>query len=1015
MNKLNNLLKRFLLCFVVFACFMSNSLLWGGVYKNFVHAVSLNYIPSKLSVSTSFDTNSSSFPASVNNWTSIGESSDTVIKGIISTDEEDYGFESYEKSTKLNFNPGTKNVDDNNILMINTTTHAKTGFKTDVIELEEKSFYHISVDVYTVSGMENLTNSFASVKITGDNFSSNENAYYPHIQTNNTWQTVNFYIASDNLSTQEINLELRLGNNETFSYGVVFFDNFVVERLSNSQFVEMSNKYNGKMTDTIITNIGGVDYEIINYISMIDISNSNNYQDISTINPSFENGLNSWTRLDSNESITGVYPIGLGSFDYTSLKTEDPTNAFKPNNNKALLINNTKETSIGYKSSLINIARHRVYALSVDVKTGDNAQATLNLVLNNTTGSDKFKENKTAYTGITTSSENTTANGGWETYTFYIKGNFATNSEVYLELWLGGDSDQKGYVWFDSVTLQEITYEEYNNGSTKTNSKVVNLATDDDSLLVNGFFNNVTSAEIGGILTPNNWTVSTNTANTSNVTATIVDKDEFINVLRFENKVKTGSMITSEEISIDKSSYHELSFDAKIEDISEGRTAYAAIYDGTNLIYTLPLNADTYQWTHYSVALRNADFSKFIKIALCLGGMEDDDFKTKGIVYFDNVKFNSIEGTDFENSENTVDLKSFVFDNDFDKVNDLTDTKLLTSLSYTTSLTNDQIEYGILDLDNFDRIKQHNFTSITENPKSNNGNYVYVINSSKDAYHYVQTKSAYEFNASTYYKFNISVKTVNLGQDADSVAEKDPIPYGAFVSLEGIEGAKFMSIDTSNVTANNGYVTYTIYVNCVDATSVNIRFGLGQESSKTKGALFVENINLEISDSASFDSAKEDKDKNTLCVTASTIEQKEEEPTPVEPENKVDFNFLIIPTLITALALIIAIVGTLIRKYGKKPSVKVKNEYDRTSVEKSHNLREAITDKENNLKILNEKLESAQIDLNNLQPTVEMTDEEININKQKMYEIENQIGVIKEDIAQAEKEINHLKNQLNKL
>ena len=409
-----------------------------------------------------------------------------------------------------------------------------------------------------------------------------------------------------------------------------------------------------------------------------------------------------------------------------------------------------------------------------------------------------------------------------------------------------------------------------------------------------------------------------------------------------------------------------------------------------------------------------------MKIALCLGGMNDNDFKQKGIVYFDNFNLQTLTEGQVVDFTDELNLKTHTFDHDYDVVNDITDTKLHNSLSYSSSQTNPDVIYGILDLNNFDRISANNFPTITENPQSNTGNAVYVINSDKDTYFYVQSKNKYSVASGSYYKLSVSLKTLNLAQDESSVAEKDPIALGAFVAIDGVDGAIIKSINTKDVADNKGYKTYTIYLNSVEALEFNINFGLGQETSMTKGTLFVDSVSLEKIESADYEAAEKLNDKNVLCVKYTAEEEddtEDEEPLPDEVENEVDFDFLIIPTLITALALIIAIVGTLFRKYGRKVThrVKIKNEYDRAKVLKAHNLKEEIEQKETQLEDLAKEKFELEKQLVELQPTVDMTDDEINDAKDKMYEIENQIGRINDKSSQLEKEIKNLRREYNKM
>lgn len=1022
MNKLTILLKKFSLCVIILACSISSVFLFTNRTNKIVKASDNGeYVPSEI-LSADFTSTSKKYPLSVSNWTTLGNNTSNVTMGIISTDSSDYSSDKYEDVTKLNFNPRTLTNDKNdaNILMINSPDHsAIAGYKSPAIKLEANSFYHITFNVYTVYGKTNNSNSFASVRVSGENLTNNEKTYYSRIQTQNSWQTVDFYIASNELSSKEVNVELRLGNEDTPSYGAVFFDNFIVEQISNNQYYSKEANYSGEMTEEIV--VDGI--KTIKYESFIDLTSKNSI-DLSAINPDFENGLTSWSKIvgkdydDTKNTIANVFSVSSGSFDTESSKTENPSNAFRYNNKKALLINNIDKNSVGYKSSLINIERNKAYAISIDSKAGTGTETTIKVVQNNRTGSSNFEALSVSTKVDTSDSSNTNSMGGWETYTFYIKGNYVTDNDVYIELWVGDESTQKGYAWFDNVRMQEISLKEYSDFTSSSSSNALNLAKYTEPTVPNGFFNNITSNEIGGTLTPESWTVSTNAIDTSSVNVSVVDKDNYKNVLRIRNKITTGTMVTSEEISVEKDTFYTFSVDAKIEDISTGKTPYVIIYNNDNIVYTLPLNTDSHAWNTYSVTIKNPAIGSKYKFALCLGGMNDSDLKAMGIVYFDNIKFEKVEETDYDKAVTTLDLFTKTFANDYDKVNDNTESRLYSSLSYAPTENNNEVRKGILDLKNFDRIAGINLVYVNENPKSNVGNYVYVVNSGVDTYYTIQGKEKYSLSASDYYKLTISLKTVNLGQDEGSKQDKDAPSLGAFIGLNGIDDAKILSINTSDIVDNNGYASYSIYVNSLDAVDVNVKFGLGQLNSLTKGALFVESISFENITSEQYDEASKSNNDKVVCVKYSNSEVNEDgdgDVQPEKPENKVDFNFLVVPTLITALALIIAIVFTLIRKLNIKHNVKIKNEYDRANVIKAHNLRESIAQKEEKAIALNKELDETQSKLDSLQLTDEMTIQEQKELQDQIYKIENSIGQIKEEIAQNNKALENLKDQLNKM
>ena len=93
---------------------------------------------------------------------------------------------------------------------------------------------------------------------------------------------------------------------------------------------------------------------------------------------------------DSEYAINGVYNID-DNFNATETGVDaSPTNANIYGNTKALLINNINPASIGYKSSDILIEQHKLYRLSLLVKTSNLTNgATIKLIQQNPYGEEK--------------------------------------------------------------------------------------------------------------------------------------------------------------------------------------------------------------------------------------------------------------------------------------------------------------------------------------------------------------------------------------------------------------------------------------------------------------------------------------------------------------------------------------------------------------------------------------------------------------------------------------------------
>ena len=300
-------------------------------------------------------------------------------------------------------------------------------------------------------------------------------------------------------------------------------------------------------------------------------------------------------------------------------------------------------------------------------------------------------------------------------------------------------------------------------------------------------------------------------------------------------------------------------------------------------------------------------------------------------------KFNQVDGTSTYVSK--VDLSNFNTNLNFFNYSNSAVTKII-NLGNTDDLQNFATEENI-----------ESFTSRGE---------IDVIAIRADSYenYSLTSKLGYDldYSATTknYYKVSAYVFTRKL--ETNNTEAED---FGVSFKLNGYD-ASFTNIQSDNV-----WTELTFFIAPTAKKTIYFEFGLGDENTLTKGDLFIANLSVEnVTEQYTEEEFNAIAEEDTVKVikTDKTDDTDKEESTEEETEKEpVDLATILYWAAgsITAIALIIAIVGIAIRKIKfKKPVKKSKNEYDRNkTVSKQLYMRKATTERENKLRELNADLE----------------------------------------------------------
>ncbi len=1037
LNLIKSKTKKFICCFVLCLGVLVSAFAGYNISKpNVVMAKSTNKIVEDVTSSVfgsgyNFNTTTSDEPVSPNGWTKLeSEASNNhndIIKGVVNVENET-SFDTDECGTSRPNMPIADKDTSNDEgyyknLMINATEEsgpARFGYRTSsAITLEEDSFYRISVLLYTQQTEEIVekddddneivvqeeTDPRASIYLTGlveDDDELYSQTKYEYFSTLGAWEEYFFYIDTEESKT--VHLQLWLGSRTSSVQGAVFFNNVSIIRYSEDAYVEQ------------VTNLTDDNDDNHNIISLRHTTTApfknNDFEDVT---------LGGWTRLvqsTSNPAHQLYKSVDVNSFSKVNddLTITAPGTNCSADNTLALFMYNKVDGYQALESSPITINKQTYYKLTFWAKSdcGDTA-ATVKLV-------DKSENDPVDSASLSTSStvtkDSNKFRNDWTKYTFYIYGPATESKEVTAQIWLGTqDSEATGYVFVDDFRLEVVDYETYNTNSSNSNTTSLDLnASSDKYNITNESFNVIETTDKENIFpaNPKNWTRSGNISSTT-FSGVINTNNEDFNAITFPNNqspvapkalpntntnnnnvLMIGSVnetntqtYTSNAISVGANSCYSFSFYVmtsyarNIENKNYGARVKIGSSDLTLFDYFNIYFTDS-NWHRVEVRVKNG-LSEAANIAVSLT-FEN----TIGYVFFDKIEARSISQTIYDNTSlldkdteyHYVDLSQEDFNNhSYNKYNtSVNGTEVPNNWDTATDNTNaTYVNSGIISSDN---------ALIADiNPSlSGNDNYLY-ISSLSDTYYGYTSATSYTFESEKYYKISVNVLTRYLNQEE---VDED-INYGASIKLTDSSKIMLCGIDTNGV-----WQTYTIYASFTTSLTSKITLALGYVDEITAGEVLFDNLTIKTITEDEYIEEYNIADPNKIATFIDYTEPKDEEETEEDEPWSNEFDWFIIPSLLTGLAIIIAIVGFYVRKirFNRKP--KVKTNYDRRkTLDKDIDRREKIALRQQIIDELNNEITSIDKEI-----------EEFNIlANQQLEEVRAQIKAEQEELEKVKLDI----------
>lgn len=662
-------------------------------------------------------------------------------------------------------------------------------------------------------------------------------------------------------------------------------------------------------------------------------------------------------------------------------------------NNKATITANNyvlglwaNDNSVKVTSAPITIKSNKLYKVSATYKVSDITKGNVYMFIseNRSVLNEVYNLAEEYYTLTEEkASTGTTANGTSEfnnkyaTIEFYVQGNALYDSSINISLGLGKtDEAATGCVVFDNVRVEEATSSQAEGVSNKV---ILNEFTASPSV-ANGNFNNVTTTKDNVLGNPQQWTINkgeglvfngvintysksyqayvdqynnfTGSANEnpylwakySNPLNSENSSAQPDNILMLANETPSWQTVKSEEISLEANKTYKLFFDYKTT-ISAPIKVTIQNSNGATLFESESLCTNG-AWADEGYAIYFKSFgNEKVTIQISFGSQSAP---VKGLAFFDNFAFISIEESMYKAYADVAEANKTLFG-----VVDLSNMYL----NIPTNTISEELDFTSVTpaytSDNFSGNKQSNRGTIVSS-KAFAGNEEFEIDGDEKTVFYLtnQAPGSYTFESkftldlttdsetTSYYKLTFTVKTrFNYMNDGISLDEDKTYDYGISVGLTGY--------DYLQTTSNDDYTTYTIYYKPAEATTANLHIALISDATETQGEAIVYDVKFATATEDEYTAAQEavdaedyDLNEDKVMIADKTAEdgeeddsteEKPEEDKKEESSDNGSFSWLLLAsTLITGLAILVALVGVTFKKVKiKKIERKKQESYDR--------------------------------------------------------------------------------------
>lgn len=943
-------------------------------YISFYHQNKYYYLKKSLTADGTTDTN-------LENLETFYE--DDKYYGVINTDGKTFYVEknkdnvtaSGENSGKVNIIAGTQKYTCD--IVYNTTDK---NFDITGLKYYEKTDSYVQISSFP----------FGSIYLSGlvDENGNAVKAEFVKVSSQD-WVTFYFFVATGN-TAQNVSLDLWLGSQQLQSSGVVFYDDCHLTQYSANAFWKTYKSYQSKhFTQTVIDDDNLQDKETAQ-TNFVDLRNDTSLA-YDNLNLNFEAGtyndttVKNWTIneraggnamvFDTNttpsyfKAATGYNYVGSNLSCYITFNGEK-VNVINENKYALALWANNNFSEV--TSGDLEIEANQIYKIKAFFKVSElkNGNAYISVKENNKVLSTyhlseaDYKLAEQTYSSALSANSSDEFANAYSTVEFYVKGGSLYNSSVNLSLSVGKSGETAtGCVLFDDITITKASSESFSSATNK-----VELGTTDKTpTIANGNFDKVTvSSSSTAPYAPENWTISggkntyggvintqkdqfqkyidqkleneKHTATkgennpylwaTSNPKNTF-NKEDADNVLMLANLNNSWQTLKSDAISLSANTTHKISFKYKnmLGDFNSSFTVSVYGEDGFKLFTSKELNSNN-QWLEYEIYFKALSGENKVYLQFDFGTEKDPKI---GQLFLDNFTLTS-ENVTAPKDSNVVDMTDFYLNIGTNEITG--DLNTSHSPAYSGSVSSGEAKNmsGTVVLSEAFANSDSKFTIYTDETEQeiDKTQKVFFLQTKDKGSYVLQSNFNLDMEANGYYALSFKLKTHFNDQN---IKDNKKYSYGAMVGLTGFD------LMTELKSAEE-YSLYTMYFKPAEAASAKLYMAISCDEDISGGSFAIYDFNFDTCTEEDYNNAVSvadggnfDVNKDKVFVSKATDTEDtdtpdtDNKPTETSPNN---FNWIMIPSLIFGLAIVVAIVGFLLRKVKiKKIERKHRESYDR--------------------------------------------------------------------------------------
>ena len=878
----------------------------------------------------------------------------------------------------------------NNVLMIYFTDPASPSafaYYSNSITFESEKTYKLSFYVRTLAIKDKDGKTVADGgKQVGVAVKLGEELLFEDVNTNGEWVQYSVYVKGS--TTQDVSRSLYFwlgqgykGNEDEFVSGAAFFDCITMTEVD----------FPATVTDT--------EYKID--LHSENIISGNAFESNST-ESTYVKTPDNWVGNYAEDHGNPVDGVVFGSIDLNNYDTNVEIDATNPGlasqtragSNLALVIDANKASHyiVDYDNAL-DVYANTSYRLSFWVKTENiDLKKGIKIDLIDVNAKDEASEVLTSLTGINTQYEDDDEDtdillNKWVEVVFSIHGHQIKDNQIAIRVTLGSGNKYSpdyisGTVFMSNMYYEDINITEYNTITASDTTAIYTFRTESSAPVKNSGFNYInidktskTDSLVNGHPTnspaiPEYWTGSHVNDLAGEVVSGIVNStvhanlgfSEFTydsgklnaysayngepNLLMIWAKDETAFSYTSQSHTLNASSFYKIS--ANVKTNLDSGNAYFSLLSGNKVVKSDAINTTGISgvsnedgWMTYNFYVKVGLNSTSIKFVLSLGF--DESSLAKGQVYFDNVTYKQITGSEYTDAvDSTTSKKLSLTTNSFETISEsypatpsnynggaISGAPAGTSYTVAGVVSKNHYDLDEMEAEFGETIKAHyqtgKFTGANDTPE-----FLIIYNKDDTAYRYVS--SSYSLTSETYYRVTFWAKTLALGEGDNAYA---------ILSLTDTDTLTIKIDPTTAVDADaNGWAKYAFYVKTADydVTGVDITFGLGEYEKDdanvvitdkyAKGYAMFDEVTIEDIEEDVYTSETQNITTDTLNarkIQLKTTAEKETEDDDNDDDNTtIPLTTWEIVGIVSGAMLSVALVAVLVIAFAKKVSPRMK-------------------------------------------------------------------------------------------